>query len=163
MRESSKRGPSDLGLPRRSKVVLGCVSADFCVVIVTQESVLTQPRTTLRRRGYILTPQNLSIPDGLKDWSEGTTFSNNSLCWFKVKVATAARNQQFPKHPWFTSNLVAPSTMNWGSDTNSEARFHVTHGILPFKDVEFGRNSGSSNNSPDCWHLLKNIKEHVNF
>ena len=129
MRESSKRGPCDLGLPRR--------------------------------RGYFLTPHNWFIPDGLKDWSEGTTFSNKSLCWFKVKVATAARNQQFPKHPWFTSNLVAPSTMNWGSDTNSEARFHVTHGILPFKDVEFGRNSGSSNNSPDCWHLLKNIKEMV--
>ena len=131
IRESSKRGPSNPGLPRR--------------------------------RGHFLTPHNWFIPDGLKDWSEGTTFSNNSLCWFKVKVATAARNQQFPKHPWFTSNLVAPSTMNWGSDTNSEARFHVTHGILPFKDVEFGRNSGSSNNSPDCWHLLENIKEHVNF
>ena len=116
-----------------------------------------------RRRGYFLTPHNWFIPDGLKDWSEGTTFSNNSLCWFKVKVATAARNQQFPKHPWFTSNLVAPSTMNWGSDTNSEARFHVTHGILPFKDVEFGRNSGSSNNSPDCWHLLKKYKRKCKF
>ena len=106
---------------------------------------------------------DLYVPDGWKDWSGGTTCLNNSLCWFKVKVATAARNQQFPKHPWFTSNLVAPSTMNWGSDTNSEARFHVTHGILQFKDVELSGNSGSSNNSPGCWHLLENIKQHVNF